>query len=572
MTESVLDKFKKVFLAQKEKTVFVENMIFSDMPPHTVKELATSTSGRTTSVYYFCARYLNEIAEDEACGIISEFKKLQDTDKNSHTYGCMRWYREETFIRDTNGAFFVLFPVILAYKFCSDKMTENEKNDIKELLHHAVHWFNKECAGRIFYTNKILSDGAIFALISDITGEYKEEAKDFWTRWINYANNRGWGWGETSSDCYSNIILNALNALIISNIDAEIKEGIIKKRDELVDYMAFHQGKEFVPSIRTYNFTGDIAYGGSSYRSLKSPENAETYFEIMDAILMIESKSKLPEKSDNDNVRYERLFDSSYAYTWKGEKICLGSISEFPLMHGSYQNSNWGLGWQSMPVSARIEDVHVSFLRIRTKVNEKEHCHPAVTKRDAFFSSRLFDDGNITVFTTTSAQEHNISVVVRSANNVANTASFICDEWCVPKGAEKIDSVKINGRTWYIVYYKDCAMALCPLDGIEYASETRNKMKTCVDTSGSFSTVSTMLYEGDEKLVFAQRLESAWAIVAIENLENVEDYIKSIKISDEVLEDYETSIWHFMKKRKIVCSDGIYCAELTVDPTAQKMH
>ncbi len=82
------------------------------------------------------------IADEEACGIISELKKLQDTDEKSRTYGCMRWCREETFIRDTSGAFFVLFPCILAYKVYSDKMADAEKKGILELLSHAVRCFN----------------------------------------------------------------------------------------------------------------------------------------------------------------------------------------------------------------------------------------------------------------------------------------------------------------------------------------------------------------------------------------------------------------------------------------------
>ncbi len=86
--------------------------------PHTkdIEALKSCYSGVVTSEYYFVSKYLGIDIDGE--NIISEIAKLQDTDVDSPTYGCLRWYREEPCIRDTNGAFFVLRPIVMSMLFC----------------------------------------------------------------------------------------------------------------------------------------------------------------------------------------------------------------------------------------------------------------------------------------------------------------------------------------------------------------------------------------------------------------------------------------------------------------------
>lgn len=562
---------------KKRNVMFKDNMILSYVQPHTapVEHLKECCSGVITSQYYFTARYFDLIDDNLASGIVSELAKLQMPD------GCMRWYREEEFITDTNGAFFVLMPLALAYKFCSDKMTEGEKTNIQFLLKNALKWFSHETEGSLHYCNKIMSDGAMLALISNIIGDGKETSDDFWEKWDSYYAEHGWGWGENSSDCYSTIMLNALNTVIISS-DGKTRENALKRREELVDYIIFHEGKEFVPTIRTYNFDAKATYGGAVYSVLKAEcQDAKGVSPNVDAavmtILVHESGLKTP-KEANSNVRKELLFNDSFAYTWKGKSVRLGSVSHFPVMPCSYQNcvpgaggyvATYGLGWQSMPVSAMVDEKYISFLRIRTKVGEKEHFHPAVDKHSAYLYNRLFEDGNITVFSTRSAQDNNIAVVCRSANKLTNTASFICDEWCIPDKNAKIDEQEFGGRKWFVVYGENAAVALLPLDGIVCENLGRSPMKTYISESGIFKTVTTELYSGEEKLVTAQRTESVWAVVAIDNTSNVAEYLENIEISDEPVRQIDITLNSAYLRRKIACTDGKSIAELFIDPTAQ---
>lgn len=574
----ILDRLKESF--KKQEVVFKENMILSKIKPHTeaIAHLEECCSGVTTANWYFATRYFGTAEDGRAKAVVAELKKLQVTDENDECFGCMRWYREETYIRDTNAAFFILLPLGLTYKFCKDRLTEEEKTDILQMLACGSKWFSNAAKGSLHYCNKIMSDGALLALIADVTGECREECDEFWAKWHKYEEENGWGWGENSSDCYSTIMLNAINTVIVCT-EGELKKKAIEKRAKLLDYIMYHGGKEFVPSIRTYNFEGDANYGGAVYSILKNTKEAEEKASsanvpaMITAVLIHESVAEI-EKVDNSNVRRERLFGDSYAYTWKAENVRLGSVSHFPVMPCSYQNKvdghagtqiTYGLGWQSMPVSAMIDD-KVGFFRFRTNVGGKEYSHPATDKHSAHIFNRLFKDGNTAVFSTISSQVNNIAIGVRYANKIANTASFLCDEWCFDG---KIYELEVSGRKWFVTKKGKSAVAILPLDGIPAGEVSRMPMKTYLSENGIFKTVTTELYSGEDKLIVAPRIESAWVIIAIEDAENASGYLETIGISDEILPNFEITLGIEYKRRKIAVTDGKNSAEILIDPVNQ---
>lgn len=538
-------------------------MLVFDKRPHTpsVESLERCSDGRETGAYYFLARYYDMIDDTEAEGIVSEVMKLQNTEKSDKYYGCMRWYREEPCIYDTNGAFFVLLPFALAYALCESKMTGKEKENIEKMLELGGMWFRKACAGPIFYTNKITSDGAILALISKSTGKYKEEVRNFWNTWTNYADELGWGWGENISDCYSLVILTALSGVCLAALDKEIKAKVEQKRRELLDYVSFHGGKEFIPSIRSYNFDGDINYGGAIYKALFKPENISNFANLMSAVVINISAASCDmfQNGNKNGVKTQRVFGESYAYTWKGDGLRLGSVSKFPAMPGCYQNDNWGLGWQSMPVSAMVEDEYVSFLRFRSKVSGRTHSHPAENQHSAYLYNRLFEDNTIPDYRTRAAQNKNIVIAVRSISHIANTAEFLCDEWCVP-GDRDVEIRRINNAEWYII---DGKIAVCPLNGVFSNSDAREKPTVEITKENGFTTVSTVIYKGENDVLFLQYEETAWVIVM---LEKGTEYLEAITVTDEDVEDRTVPREKKYNIRKITVNDGINTTVLEYDP------
>ncbi|MBQ7794673.1 MAG: hypothetical protein IJ366_09195 [Clostridia bacterium] len=557
----MIDRIRKRFCEMPYE--ILDNMIIANRRPHTpsVESLERCSDGRETGAYYFLARYFDMIDDVQAEGIVSEIIKLQNTDESDRLYGCMRWYREEPYIFDTNGAFFVLLPFALAYVLCENKMTAGEKDGIRLMLERGGKWFQKECAGPIYYTNKITSDGAILALISKATGKYKEECRDFWNDWTEYADELGWGWGENISDCYSLITLNALSAACLAAPDEGIKVKIEQKRQELLEYVSFHNGKEFIPSIRSYNFSGDINYGGAVYKTLLKPELIVNFADLMSAVVINISaaSSEAFGNSPAKSVKTQRIFKDSYAYTWKGDGLRLGSVSKFPAMPGCYQNDNWGLGWQSMPVSAMLEGEYVSFLRFRTKVNGNTHSHPAQDKHSAFLYNRLFEDNAIPDYQTRAAQNENILVAIRSISHIANTAEFVCDEWCIP-GDRDVEIYETDNAVWYVV---DNKIAVFPLNGVFAKSNTREKPTVKILKENGFTTISAIIYEGASTLLIAEYTEAAWIVTASKN---VTEYLDKIKITDEKITDRTVPRMPCKQKRKITVSDGAKSAVLEYDP------
>lgn len=558
MTEAIRRAF---LLLPKEMS---EYMIVNSISPHTPKvaHLSSSTKGPETSAYYFLAKCFDTVSSEESVKILKEIKKLQCNDKENRHYGCLRWYREESEIFDTNGAFFVLLPIALSYVFFSEKMSSEERQIIEEMLSVSAEWFRGECRGPLYYTNKIVSDGAILTLISEITGKYRGECLDFWNSWVEYAETYGFGWGENLSDTYAVIILRALIIASAFIDDAELSERIKSKTSELLDYLSFHEGCEFVPTVRTYNFSGDISYGGEFYKTVFNPECLDSFAALVTSYVInrLADTVALRKNTDKEDVRIQRVFGDSYAYTYKSPRVRLGSLSRFPVMPGCYQREGWGLGWQSMPVSAMIRDRYISFLRLRTETRESTHSHPAKDKHSAYLYNRLFEDGEIPSYNTATAQEGNIVIAVRTVSHIANTARLFVDEWCTP-GECEVECLKLDGRTWYII---DGSVALCPLCGIYSKSKKREEPTTQIMKERGFTTVSTVISRSEEDvLIRADYTECAWVIAVSENGRTD---IEKIEIIDTEIADKKVPRNEKTMPRKITVRNGEKELSLTYDP------
>lgn len=538
----------------------VDGMLMMERRPHTasVEHLSVCGEGRQTGAYYFLARYFDLIDDETAESIAKEVVKLQNTDEGSVFYGCMRWYREEPYISDTNGAFFVMLPFALAYFLCEEKLTPAEKDAILLMLSRGGVWFSRACRGSLYYTNKVTSDGALLALISRITGEYTEECKSFWRDWLSFVDAHGFGWGENTSDVYTMITINALSVALLA-LDGELLEKIKAKRRELIKYVSFHGDGEFIPSIRTYNFKGEASLGGSIYKALMYPDGLVNLSDLMSAVaigLSSDDDFELFEK-ERFGVERAKIFNDSYAYTYKTESVRLGSISKFPAMPACYQNKGWGLGWQSMPVSAMVGN-SVSFVRLGVMSGGVTRTHPAEDKHSAHLMSRLFTDNNPPSYFMRASQNENKLVFVRRIANIANTAEYIFDSWCIP-GNPEIKEICKNENRWYII---DGKIAVCPKRCIGVSDDERVAPKVKITKRGEFTYIESVLYEGEERLIFKDYIESALVVVAI----NDESELDYITITDEDIADRtHPRAWH-MKKRKLSVSDKSGEATLEFEP------
>lgn len=539
-----------------------DGMLMVERRPHTapVEHLTVCGEGRQTGAYYFLARYFDTIDDETAESIVKEVLKLQNTEEDSIFFGCMRWYREEPYISDSNGAFFVMLPFALTLFLMEEKLTPKERDTIRLMLTRGGVWFSRASRGSLYYTNKVTSDGAILALISKVLGEFDEECREFWQTWLDYADEHGLGWGENTSDVYSTITLTALSVASIA-MGGELGRRIRKKRRDLMEYIAFHGDREIVPSVRTYNFTAEAKYGGSVYKAMLAPEKLSILSDLLAAVAINLASDDDEEQlflNDEYGVKRERIYDSSYAYTYKAEGARLGSISHFPPMPGCYQTRKWGLGWQTMPVSAMIGDEYVAFLRLSVVHGGAKRTHPARDKHSAHLASRLFTDNYPPSYAMRAEQSKNKVVTVRRISALANSAGYISDGLCMP-GKRQVETYSVGNSTWYII---DEALAVMPLRGVGYADEERVAPRIEVKYEDGFTSIDNILYEGEDTLLFKDHIESAWAIMLINNPSELD----GVTVTDEDITDRRMPRAPYMKKRKITLSDKGGEASLEYEP------
>ena len=493
--------------------------------PHTkdIEALKSCCSGVVTGEYYFVSKYFGIDIDGE--NIISEIAKLQDTDVDSPTYGCLRWYREEPCIRDTNGAFFVLRPIVMSMLFCEDKISEAEREIILHVLRIAGNWFIHECNNSgYFYPNKISSDGALLLAIGTITKEKEllREAYEFWNNYMDYTENYGWGWGENTSKCYHTVMNAAFElALCCMDNNSELYKRLYKARSILVDYSAYHGNYAFVPSIRTYNFGGKVTATQGLNIAEISPkklvnEHGKISYNVLMSLILHDNAPEYIASPDSSTFHTEKIYGNSYAATYKGENIRLGTINKFPVMPGCYQNRDWGLGWQSMPVSVLALKHELSFLRFAAVSDGGLRTHIAYDKHSAYLDNNLFADENIPDILTECNQKNNTAVIVRKVTHLANRASYFADEWYF----QHFDGEISEYKEWYVFDYGDCVLAVKPLNAnVEIMRDGEN------------IRLAQKFYDGEEKLLVHRYLVAAWAAAVFDSSQDWQNELDKIKTS-----------------------------------------
>ena len=506
-----------------------------------LKDWTSFCVGSSTAAYYFISRYLDKPIDGEK--VLTELVKLQDTDPNSYTYGCFHYCRGEKRIQDTNAGFFTTNFIALALLMCPEKITPREKEILAPALERATAWFRQECSTYgYFYPNKIASDGSLLMLLAAVQKNEAllAEAYDFWNKYLDYTEQYGWGWGENTSKGYVRIINNAFElALICMDPACETYARLLKIRNSLLDYMAFHDYYELTPSIRTYNFKGsakvnapieELALGagldGINPADLADEDGKLSDNTMADLLLHWAAPKYIP-KPNTETFRRERIFGDSYATTYKGKNIRLGTVSRYPVMCGCDQNRSeriggWGLGWQSMPVSAVAVNHETSFLRYAAMADGEMHSHMAT----AYIDKTLFPDENIVDTYTFSAQDGSCAVVARMVEHIANRASYFADEWYFQHFDGKVQTVD----DWFVFNYGDCALALKSLTG-----------KLELVQNGENIRLVNKLYEGEDKLLVCRRFISCWAAVALDSTVDIEGQLAKIPASAEKILDLRYS-------------------------------
>ncbi|RAP73747.1 hypothetical protein [Paenibacillus montanisoli] len=557
-----------------------EGLVNIGKPGHTLEgsKVKEAHDGRAAAGYYAFGTAVGRLTESQGLQILQSLAELQITDKTSPHYGAFRWYREETRVHDSNAAFFILLPLVVLRTFLEEQVPASHQQMMDRMFEHSAAWFEHELKEPIFYySNKIVSDGAILLAISKLRSlpQQLQASLAFFERWLDYTERRGWGWGENISLIYIQVTMNALQLANVS-LSAEndrLKERIGTVMNGLIDYVRFHDGYEFVPTIRSYQVAGEV-HPSSFMWTLAGVQTAQstTEWDYLSYLLFEEELAKENEGATLKvpRSRVERIMDSSYAHTWIGTTGRMGSVNRFPVVAGSYQWPTWGLAWQSYPVSLAVEGHQVSYLRWYAHDGEQVRTHPAAYEK-AYLGPALFKEAWYPDTQLRSMQHNQALLVVRSMSRLHNEASELADEWVVNRWTgERCTFAGADGREWTILRYPNSAVLVTPLLGIAYGHSSRHAPVLQPIMDGDTLRLRQVLYAGDKQLLQQPRLETGWAIYYADGISSQDEataLAARLRLVESSYKDGEVPRDTYTELRSSrLYRDEEQLAELIIDP------
>ena len=574
-----MNDFTELFRDVTAGIEFTDGLAKQNGPGHTLEVAGLSCChvGRLTADIYAAGIVAGEISEPQGIEMLRAIRLLQIDAPGDHQHGAFLWYREETRVRDTNAAFFTLVPLAILRLKYAELIPDPQGRLVDTMLRAGGEWFTRQCAEpSLYYPNKIMSDGALLIAIGSVLEHeaFYSAGGDFFERWLEYTERRGWGWGENISLGYLGVIFKALElaclALRPAETDLEVKlRGHMRALGEI---LRFHDGQEFVPTIRSYNFDGQVVRSSPLWRMVGVDSGAEekSIGSLMNTVLFGDSVVIAEEnRPPVPRTREVKVFDAATSYSWIGHNARLGSLTRFPVMPGSYQWPTWGLGWQSFPVSFSVAQEQVSFLRWSVIERGHHRFHPTEDKSKTYLDPALFGEKYYPEVTTRSSQSQSALVAVRAMVGVHNSASSIVDEWVVNRFVGELhDCQSKDARRWIVLQYASSAVMITALAGIDSLREGRESATIRVVQDVDKLRLQLVLFEGDETVVHHPRLEAAWCVVIIDEAPgDVLDLVESVKITDESFSDHEVPRASYAEIREITArvAGGPVC-RLRIDP------
>ena len=547
-------KIKKMYAreaASLDALTWEDGLVRSKGPGHTRgAQVEVIHSGVITSRNYVLGRAVGKLTKDDGLRILSALRRLQVTQGMENPdalprldagaqLGAFRWYLEEDRIWDTNAAFFICMPLITPRLLLPECFSEEETAVIDETLAFAGNWFYHECQHAIYYySNKILSDGAALSAIARLTGNeaYRRMAVEFFGKWLDYTEQRGWGWGENTSLGYNGVIFPALRIAERTIGDEATAQRIRAVLDNQKRFFRFYDGHEVAPSIRTYNYEGLAERPSLVYNLAGVPGSGLNDLSIAGSDMFICFNDELYENDAElmasgytpvsaPRCLKTRVFDEVYATSWYGEHIALGTLNAFPVISGIDRNATWGLGWQSMPVSFVVYGTHTGYLRFFVNDGEIERAHP---KRN-YLSPRLFSETILPRITTCSAQDGPIAVTIRAIDRINNRAQAVLDEWYINRFNADMLRLEHDGREFIALRYAAATVIIGALNGMCYGANRGASHIEAVRGADGLLRLQQVFYRGTLQTRMADRVESAWLTLVIDHAARDEEIAKTVK-------------------------------------------
>ena len=373
---------------------------------------------------------------------------LQDTDPASPTYGNIRWYLEGPGVVDGNSGFFVTGPLLCADRLFGEKLSDSARAKLHTLFRQALPCFERDAREpSLYYPNACLSN--LVALLGlgvclddpDVTDRGRQACQ----RWLDYCRDMGCGWGEDHSPVYTGVLAAALWMILHFEPAGPLAADARRLLDDLFEFVAFHDGVEPVPAIRSYNATGQIKTSTALNWVLGLQPDLKGLAWFMGSFLMGGRRETRP-RPDTPRRVQRRLFDGQFSTSYVEAHARLGTLSQWPMMPESDMQDTWGVGWQTFPASFVAADHDHGFLRwVSTDDQGGKRMFPAADSRD-FRTRCLFArlSHHPEVMTVTHQQD-GAAIVLREIHRLHAALTQVEDRWVVQNFSARL---LIDGHEW----------------------------------------------------------------------------------------------------------------------------
>jgi hypothetical protein len=496
------------------------------------------------------ASYLLEAAtqgrpDPDLARILTALRSHRDADPASPTHGCYKWYTEDETICDTNASFFIGSPLAGLWLAQRGALSATEAEALRGVFVDVLPWFQRMAANpSLFYPNKCISDAAMLLATGHILGDPGVIAagRTLAGRYFDYYARRGTGWGEDHSPVYTTVILEMTLLIMALEPRGELHDQARHLTDAILDWVAFHDGCDAVPSIRGYNFAACIRvpYRGAALIAGGAPENAPPPLALLAGLSgyrFAKPRLEVPRQ------RRWRTFDEHFSTSYIGPTSRLGTLSYYPLMPNGYMHDSWGLGWQSKPAAFMVGEEEYGILEWLSEDAEgvvRQHEAGAgfhdwasrhLLKRLSFHPEVVL----------VSHQEGGAAIILRELHRVHSPTRRLIDRWRLAKAAGTIlvNGVAWDGQPadvapgWIVLRYAHACVAIHPLtcrvpDAPDAdpnpqrrtAGSTR-AVPLRLERNGHGTLLSLPLVENHSGVLTAHLLFSGWCVVLLDRPEDV---------------------------------------------------
>lgn len=375
--------------------------------------------------------------------VLQGLARMQDNAPESPTFGCFRWYAEDTHCHDTNAAFFVGLNLLVLNAGYRRQLGSSECGLLDKMFVGLDHWFDRSVQhAQFFYPNKFLGDLVCSWLLKEHLGTEGAacELKTAMAKSADYWAQSPWGWGEHLSDLYATIMLDELSALLLfaHRLPEALRKACQQLFENLLEIEDAYDGGPRVPAIRSYAFNAAIDHRNyrASIRPWKTASEAlHNHMQVAHLFrscfgkIFYESKwheLAPPCPPARKNITLP-CFDGAVARAWRDDRFRVGSLSRYPIMADT-DEPTWGLSWQTFPLAFTQGTSNWGFWRWHTREEGKDKFHPACDKHQAILNNALSETMSpVPVGETFSHQEGASFCALRRMPRLSRQWEFLSD-------------------------------------------------------------------------------------------------------------------------------------------------